>query len=277
MTINYGVFVNTIITFLIVAFAIFMMVKNINRWKQEEEAPPAEPTTKKCDYCDTEIPIAASAARTAPRSCEPPDRGNRHLTCPAARGWGRLPSSGSWPAPCRPAFLTNPLLQCRICPRLLHFARSAILGVLQVRLRRARSQSPQPPTSTAFRSRPVRNAARLRAVKATPNDRTGRHDQPRLRQEPRRQRGDAGRAREPRASDRQRSGGGRDGHRQHLRLCRGGQAGVDRRDPRGGARQGAEPEAACWSPAAWSTATAASWSGRSPRSTASSASTTCGE
>ncbi len=59
VTVNYGVFVNTIITFLIVAFAIFMMVKNINRWKQEEEAPPAEPTTKKCDFCDTEIPIAA--------------------------------------------------------------------------------------------------------------------------------------------------------------------------------------------------------------------------
>ena len=60
MTMNYGVFVNTIITFLIVALAIFMMVKQINRMKREEEAPPAEPTTKKCAYCDTEIPIAAT-------------------------------------------------------------------------------------------------------------------------------------------------------------------------------------------------------------------------
>lgn len=60
VTINYGAFINTIITFLIVAFAIFMMIKNINRWKQEEEAPPAEPTTKNCEYCDTEIPIAAT-------------------------------------------------------------------------------------------------------------------------------------------------------------------------------------------------------------------------
>ncbi len=60
VTVNYGVFLNTIVTFLIVAFAIFMMVKSINRWKQEEEAPPAEPTTKSCHYCHTEIPIAAT-------------------------------------------------------------------------------------------------------------------------------------------------------------------------------------------------------------------------
>ena len=58
-TINYGVFINTVLDFLIVAFAIFMMVKAINRWKREEEAPPAEPTTKQCEFCDTEIPIAA--------------------------------------------------------------------------------------------------------------------------------------------------------------------------------------------------------------------------
>jgi len=60
VTVNYGAFINTIVTFVIVAFAIFMMVKSINRWKQEEEAPPAEPTTKSCGYCDTEIPIAAT-------------------------------------------------------------------------------------------------------------------------------------------------------------------------------------------------------------------------
>ncbi len=60
VTINYGVFFNNVISFVIVAFAIFMMVKAINRWKREEEAPPAEPTTKECEYCHTEIPIAAS-------------------------------------------------------------------------------------------------------------------------------------------------------------------------------------------------------------------------
>jgi large conductance mechanosensitive channel len=59
VTVNYGVFINTIITFLIIAFAVFLLVKQINRMRREEEAPPAEPTTKKCSYCDTEIPIAA--------------------------------------------------------------------------------------------------------------------------------------------------------------------------------------------------------------------------
>ncbi len=60
VTINYGVFFNNVISFVIVAFAVFMMVKAINRWRREEEAPPAEPTTKECEYCHTEIPIAAS-------------------------------------------------------------------------------------------------------------------------------------------------------------------------------------------------------------------------
>ena len=43
VTINYGVFINTVITFLIVAFAVFMLVKNINRWKKQEEEKPAAP------------------------------------------------------------------------------------------------------------------------------------------------------------------------------------------------------------------------------------------
>ncbi len=43
VTMNYGLFINTVITFLIVAFAVFMMVRNINRWKKEEEEKPAPP------------------------------------------------------------------------------------------------------------------------------------------------------------------------------------------------------------------------------------------
>lgn len=43
VTVNYGVFINTLITFLIVAFAVFMMVRNINRWKKQEEETPAAP------------------------------------------------------------------------------------------------------------------------------------------------------------------------------------------------------------------------------------------
>jgi large conductance mechanosensitive channel len=59
VTINYGVFINTVINFLIVAFVIFLLVKQINRLQREEEAPPAEPTTKECSFCFTEIPIQA--------------------------------------------------------------------------------------------------------------------------------------------------------------------------------------------------------------------------
>lgn len=60
VTINYGAFINTIISFIIVAFAIFFLIRSINRLKKEEEAPPAEPTTKDCPKCFTTIPIKAS-------------------------------------------------------------------------------------------------------------------------------------------------------------------------------------------------------------------------
>ena len=59
VTLNYGMFLNTIIAFLIVSFAVFMLVKVINRWKREEAALPAEPTAKSCVYCATDIPIKA--------------------------------------------------------------------------------------------------------------------------------------------------------------------------------------------------------------------------
>ena len=58
-TINYGVFLNTVIDFVIVAFAIFLLIRQVNRLKRKEEAPPAVPTTKDCPYCATAIPIKA--------------------------------------------------------------------------------------------------------------------------------------------------------------------------------------------------------------------------
>jgi len=60
VTMNWGVFVMTIISFLIIAFAIFMIIKQINKLKREAEAPPAEPTTKSCPFCFSEIAIKAS-------------------------------------------------------------------------------------------------------------------------------------------------------------------------------------------------------------------------
>jgi large conductance mechanosensitive channel len=59
VTINYGIFVNTIISFLIVAFAVFLLIRNINRLKREKEAPPAAITTRECPYCLSVIPIKA--------------------------------------------------------------------------------------------------------------------------------------------------------------------------------------------------------------------------
>ena len=57
---KYGVFVNTVIDFLIIAFAIFMMVKVMNTLKRKEEVPAPEPTTKECPNCFTRIPIKAT-------------------------------------------------------------------------------------------------------------------------------------------------------------------------------------------------------------------------
>lgn len=60
VTLNYGLFINTIISFLIVAFVVFLLIRSINKLKKEEkEAAPAAPTTKECPYCMTAIPIKA--------------------------------------------------------------------------------------------------------------------------------------------------------------------------------------------------------------------------
>ena len=58
VSINYGFFINTIITFLIVAFAIFLLIRSVNRLKKQQEAPPA--TLKECNFCFTEIPVKAT-------------------------------------------------------------------------------------------------------------------------------------------------------------------------------------------------------------------------
>lgn len=60
VTLNIGVFINTIISFLIVAFSIFLVIRNINKLKRQGEAPPAAPTTKECPYCVSVIPIKAT-------------------------------------------------------------------------------------------------------------------------------------------------------------------------------------------------------------------------
>lgn len=60
-TLNYGLFVNTIIEFLIVAFAIFMVIKQVNRMRTAPApAPAGPPTTKDCPFCVSTIPIKAT-------------------------------------------------------------------------------------------------------------------------------------------------------------------------------------------------------------------------
>lgn len=58
VTLNLGIFINNIISFIIVALAVFLVIKGINRMQREQEAPA--PDTKDCPYCFTAIPIQAS-------------------------------------------------------------------------------------------------------------------------------------------------------------------------------------------------------------------------
>jgi large conductance mechanosensitive channel len=61
VTVNLGVFVNSAISFLIVTFAVFLLVRYINRLREPEAAPePAAPTVKKCLYCASDVPVAAT-------------------------------------------------------------------------------------------------------------------------------------------------------------------------------------------------------------------------
>ncbi len=59
VTINYGIFVNSVISFMIVAFAVFLLIRAINAMHLQEEAP-APASTKECPYCASAIPIKAS-------------------------------------------------------------------------------------------------------------------------------------------------------------------------------------------------------------------------
>jgi len=56
VTLNYGLFLNSVVTFLIVAFAVFLLVRGLNRLKRQEEAAP---TTKECPHCLSKVPVKA--------------------------------------------------------------------------------------------------------------------------------------------------------------------------------------------------------------------------
>lgn len=60
VTVSYGLFLNSVISFLIVAFAVFLLIRSINRLKREEEAPAAEPTDRECPFCLSRVPLKAT-------------------------------------------------------------------------------------------------------------------------------------------------------------------------------------------------------------------------
>ncbi|ABK99302.1 large conductance mechanosensitive channel protein MscL [Pelobacter propionicus] len=59
-TLNYGIFISTIVDFLIMAFVVFLMVKQINRMKKEAPAPVAASDSKDCPFCLSPIPLQAT-------------------------------------------------------------------------------------------------------------------------------------------------------------------------------------------------------------------------
>ena len=59
-TLNYGVFLNTVVNFLIVAFAVFLLIRQVNRMRRQPEPAPAAPTTKECPYCFSSLSLRAT-------------------------------------------------------------------------------------------------------------------------------------------------------------------------------------------------------------------------
>lgn len=60
VTLNWGVFINNVLAFLLVALATFFLVRAINRIRREEDPVPDDPTTKVCDYCRLDVPVKAT-------------------------------------------------------------------------------------------------------------------------------------------------------------------------------------------------------------------------
>jgi large conductance mechanosensitive channel len=72
VTINYGLFINNVLSFLIVAFSIFLVIKALNNLKREQKEIPAEaPTTKECPYCSSLISIKAKRCPMCTSQLEP--------------------------------------------------------------------------------------------------------------------------------------------------------------------------------------------------------------
>ena len=71
VTLNYGVFINTIISFVIVAFAVFVLIRGVNRMKSRKEEPAAKPTTRDCPYCLSTVAKASTRCAHCTSELEP--------------------------------------------------------------------------------------------------------------------------------------------------------------------------------------------------------------
>ncbi len=60
VTINFGIFMDNVVSFVIIAFAVFLLVRAMVNLQRKEEAPPAAPTTKDCPHCRMAIPLEAT-------------------------------------------------------------------------------------------------------------------------------------------------------------------------------------------------------------------------
>lgn len=60
VTINVGVFINALISFLVVSFAVFVLVRYVNQLREPDEGPPPPATVKKCPYCVSDVPVQAT-------------------------------------------------------------------------------------------------------------------------------------------------------------------------------------------------------------------------
>ncbi|HSJ23607.1 MAG TPA: large-conductance mechanosensitive channel protein MscL [Longimicrobiales bacterium] len=71
VTVNYGVFINTLVSFLIVALAVFFLVRGINRLRREEAVEPEAPTDRPCPFCASTISIKAVRCPHCTSALEP--------------------------------------------------------------------------------------------------------------------------------------------------------------------------------------------------------------
>jgi large conductance mechanosensitive channel len=71
VTLNYGLFINNIVAFLIVVFAVFLLVRAVNRMRRQEQVAPAAPTERPCPYCITPIALAAVRCPHCTSTVEP--------------------------------------------------------------------------------------------------------------------------------------------------------------------------------------------------------------